>query len=398
MRKSVSNFLKRSKKEMNRLRKSVKELKEDQKETSSKESKSSPKPKADNYEKVVVHFSLTSVAKATIMVLALLFFANFIDEIGNILIVFFVSIIFAAALDPTVDQLEKYKIPRGVSVIGIYLFLFALIAFFFSQLVPLVATQLVELARGISSLLVDLDTTKLPFSEFYAAELDDFLAELDPSQITANLENFSDQLKGLAGNTIDALKGIFNGIVNLILVLILTFFLTIDERGVDDFFISLFPSKHGKYIIRKLNEIKSKIGDWLRGQIILMTIIFIFSLIGFLILGVDYALTLAMIAGLAEIIPVVGPFIAAVPALLVAFNQSPWLVLWVAIFIIFLQQVEQHLAVPLIMKKAVGLSPIIVIIAMWIGFNQLNVVGAIIAIPVTTILSIFVMEYTSKKK
>lgn len=398
MRKSVSDFFKRSRKEMEKLRKSVKELKEDQKETSKKVSKSTPKPKTEKYENMVVHFSLISVAKATLMILALLFFANFIDDIGSILIVFFVSIIFAAALDPTVDQLERYKVPRAISVILIYIVMLGLLVFFFSQLVPLVASQLVELARTTSTLLTELDPQTLPFSEFIAPAVEDFLAELDPALISENLLNFSEQLKGLAGNTLDAIKGIFNGIFNFTLVLIFTFFLTVDERGVDDFFISLFPSKHGKYIIHKMNEIKSKIGDWLRGQIILMFIIFVVSLIGFLILRVDYALTLAMIAGLAEIIPVVGPFLAAVPALLVAFNQSYWLVLWVALFIMFLQQLEQHLVVPMVMKRAVGLSPIIVILAMLIGFNQLNVVGAIIAIPVTTILSIFVTEYASKKK
>lgn len=397
MRNTVFDFFKKTRLEVEKLRDSVKQIKEDQKK-SSKKSMPEPKPKEENYEKLMVHFSLTSIAKATILILSLFFLANFIDDTGSILMVFFVSIIFAAALDPTVDRLESYKIPRAISVLFIYTIMIGLMVFFFSQLVPLVARQLVELARTMTNLLAEFDTKNLPFSEFTTPAVEDFLTELDLALITDNLLNFSDQLKGLAGNTFDAIKGLFNGVFNFILVLIFTFFLTVDERGVDDFFISLFPSKHGKYIVHKLNEIKSKIGDWLRGQIILMTIIFVFSLVGFMILGVDYALTLAMIAGLAEIIPVVGPFIAAVPALLVAFNQSYWLVLWVGFFIVLLQQLEQQLVVPLVMKKAVGLSPIIVILAMLIGFNQLNVVGAIIAIPVTTILSIFVTEYATKKK
>jgi predicted PurR-regulated permease PerM len=167
---------------------------------------------------------------------------------------------------------------------------------------------------------------------------------------------------------------------------------------VDDFFVSLFPSKHGAYIVDKLELIKHRVGYWLRGQVALMCAMFLVSFILFSILGVKYALTLAMLAGLMEIVPVVGPIIAGIPALLVAFNQSATLSLIVLVALIVLQQIENNVLVPMIMRKAVGLSPIIVMLSMMIGFKTLGVLGAIIAIPVSTCISIFVFDYTTKTK
>ena len=147
----------------------------------------------------------------------------------------------------------------------------------------------------------------------------------------------------------------------------------------------------------KFKEFKGH-GDWLRGQMILIIAMFTLTLIGLLILDVDYALTLAMMAGIAELLPVVGPITAGVPAVLVAFNESPWLAVWVVGLILLLQQIEGQILIPLIMKKAVGLSPIITILAVLIGFETLGILGIIIAIPVTATLSIFVRDYVSKKK
>ena len=182
------------------------------------------------------------------------------------------------------------------------------------------------------------------------------------------------------------------------MILILTFFLVIDEKSVDEFFVSLFPSKHGAYIVEKTEAVKTKVGLWLRGQVILMIIMFFISWIVYSALGLDYALTLAMLAGLGELIPVVGIFIVAIPTLLVALNHSFGLLIATIIAVIIIQQLEGNVLVPLVMKKAVGLSPIIVILAMLVGYQLLGILGMVIAVPVATTLSIFVLDYATKKK
>ena len=399
----ISKFIKKSSKQIKKLRETVKRLKEEQKEK--KDHHHEPeKPRSKHEEEILVHLSMASVAKATLVVIGLVVLANFLGQIADIILVFFIAILLAAALDPTVDWFEKRKIPRPVSVLGIFLILILVLIFFISQLIPLVASQLIELAKNLNTMVSDLSSgdSNFMFSETLQPIFDNFWTNIDQDMIVGQvkevLETVGTQLQSVAGNTFGAIKAIFNGIFNFVLVLILTFFLVVTEKSVDDFFISLFPSRHGKYLVEKIETVKNKVGDWLRGQMILIIAMFTLTLIGLLILDVDYALTLAMMAGIAELLPVVGPITAGVPAVLVAFNESPWLAVWVVGLILLLQQIEGQILIPLIMKKAVGLSPIITILAVLIGFETLGILGIIIAIPVTATLSIFVRDYVSKKK
>jgi predicted PurR-regulated permease PerM len=400
---TFSKLLKNTTKQMKKLRDTVQKLKEENQKDENGE-KNVAAPKQEQHEEVVVSFSMLSVAKATILIITLVVLANFLGHIADIILVFFIAVLFSAALDPTVDSLEKYKIPRPLSVLVMILGLLVVLGFFISQLIPLVASQITELALSLTDIVNKLSNgeTDFLFGETIQSWFNSMMQHVDQQLIVDQLKNgmdaLSSQLQSVAGNTFTAVKAIFNGIFNFVLVLILTFFLTVDEKGVDEFFISLFPSKHGQYIVTKMEKVRNKVGDWLRGQIIMIFLMGSLTLIGLLVLGVDYALTLAMMAGIAELLPVVGPILAGIPAVLVAFNESPWLAVWVLGLILFLQQLEGHVLIPLVMKKAVGLSPIIVILAMLVGYETLGILGMIIAIPVTTAVSIFVMDYTAKKK
>lgn len=399
----INKFIHSTGENIKHLRETLQQLKEQRKESQKieiphKESKSTKK------EEVVVHLSLTSVAKATIVVLALIALSKFLGDITRIILIFFIAVLLSSALTPTVNSLKKYKIPRAVSVLLMFFLLLVILGFFVSQLIPLVATQLFELAKSLTSLVNKIGTgeVNLPFGERLEPLLQDLLAQVDKetliNELKTTLEGFAGELQNLAGDTFGVIKTIFNGIFNFVLVLILTFFLVVNGKDVNEFFVSLFPSRHSAYIMTKIETIQGKIGYWLRGQVILMFLMFGLSLTGLLILGIDNALTLAMMAGIAELLPVVGPVAAGIPAVLVAFNESPWLAIWMLGLIIFLQQIEGNILVPLVMRKAVGLSPIIIILAMLTGLETLGIVGMIMAIPVATTLSIFVKEYAEKEK
>ncbi|MEK7145783.1 MAG: AI-2E family transporter, partial [Patescibacteria group bacterium] len=385
---ALDKFLKGTKQRLVNLRDKVEHIRHRQEKAYDELVKEPTRPeKETGHSAMEVHFSLPNVAKATVVVLALIVLSKFLNEIAGIILIFFVSVLFAAALDRTVDTLQRYKIPRAISVIGIYIILLFFIGFFISQMVPLIANQLFELAKTLTNLISNLDssTANYPFKSTIAPILDDLLANVNREvvidQLRNSLEGLGTQLQGFAGDTFGVIKTVFNGIFNFFLVLFITFFLVVDEKGVDKFFISLFPSKHGKYIVEKLEAIKHKVGYWLRGQVVLMVLMFFITWIVLSILGVDYALTLAMLTGLAELIPVVGAVIAGVPAVLVAFNESYWLAIWVFFFILILQQLEGNIIVPMVMKKAVGLSPLVVILAMLIGYNTFGLVGVIISVP-----------------
>ncbi len=401
----LSKFIHLTTENLKHFRDTLRDIKEQAKKEKQKSVEPlAEKPRKEKRQEIVFQFSLINVAKATLVVLALIALSNFLGEIGRILLIFFISILFSAALNPTVRSLEKFHIPRAVSVLFIFLLLLLILGFFVSQLIPLIAIQLFELAKSLSTLITKVSSGEinLPLPETMQVAVREFLSHIDRevivNQVKGSLEGFASGLQFFASDTLGAIVAIFDGILNFFLVLILTFFMVVSEKDVNEFFISLFPTKHGEYIVQKIHIIQEKIGYWLRGQVVLMCLMFALSLIGLLILGIDNALTLAMMAGIAELLPVVGPVLAGVPAILVGFNESPWLALWVIGLIILLQQIEGNVMVPLVMRKAVGLSPIVIIPAMLIGLESLGIVGMILAIPVATALSIFVQEYAAKEK
>jgi len=275
-----------------------------------------------------------------------------------------------------------------------------------STLIPLVAGQTLELAKTIGLLISNLtqnpDLWQLPYTERLRELVTEMLSSVDQKTIIANLqaalEQVGKQLQNVAGNTLGAIKVLFDGIFNAIIVMVITFFMIVDEKGFEKFLVSLFPSKHGKYILEKSKAVKENIGYWLRGQLKLMILIGVVTFIGLTILGVEYAATLALIAGITELIPVVGPIIAMIPALLIGLNDSLSQSFWILIMYIVIQQLEGNIIVPMIMNKAVGLNPIVIIISMMIGFTFLGIMGVIIAVPVATAISIFIKDYTKKTK
>ncbi|HCW31898.1 MAG: hypothetical protein UT55_C0076G0004 [Candidatus Peregrinibacteria bacterium GW2011_GWE2_39_6] len=406
--KSLQTLLNATLTQLQKLRQKISNLKSQQKASKHRDpiiEASTPTPPS-NEQKIRVEFSMSSVAKATLVVLGLLILVLFLYGIKDILIIIFISLFLSAALDSIVDHWQSKGLPRYASVLLIYLIFFVVLALFISTLVPLVVHQLLELARTLQSLVMNISRgpliENLPYSQNIQSFINDFLHSIDQETLTKHLqtalEQVAFQLQGLAGNTWNAIKILFNGLMNAVLILVLTFFMVVDEDGIEGFFSSLFPSKHARYIAEKSEAIKEKIGFWLRGQLKLMLAIAALTFIGLSILRVDYALTLALMAGMMELVPVIGPIVAAVPAVLIGLNTSISLTFWIFLFYILIQQFENHIIVPFIMNRAVGLSPLIIIIGMLIGYNFLGIVGIIISVPLATAISIFINDYSTKSK
>jgi len=171
----------------------------------------------------------------------------------------------------------------------------------------------------------------------------------------------------------------------------------VERESGQKFIVSLFSSRYEKYIRVKNEALQVKIGYWLRGQFLLMLSIAALTYIALLVLGVNYALTLAVLAGLMELLPVVGPFIAFLGAVPIVANQSMLLLLVVFIVFFVIQQLENNVIVPVIMKKTVGISSIFVIVSMLIGGSYLGILGVILSIPVASIIGIFLTDYVNRE-
>jgi len=173
--------------------------------------------------------------------------------------------------------------------------------------------------------------------------------------------------------------------------------MVVEENAIKKLVWSVAPEKHQVYIMHLVNRMQQKIGLWLRGQLILSLSIFVLTYVGLLILGVKYALVLALIAGLLEFIPYLGPTLSAIPAVFLAFTQAPALALFTLGLYYIIQMVENNILVPKIMQKTVGLNPIISISALLVGYKLAGVVGAILSIPVATAVSVFIKDVFDHK-
>lgn len=303
--------------------------------------------------------------------------------IRDIILVFFFAIVLTSALDPLVNWCTARKIPRAVAVLSIYLVLGAIIALIIVLLINPLSEQFTQLSRSLP----------VYYEKFIEKFGVIFPHQGSQANLQSGLENLSGSLNSLAKNLIPAVRGVFGGGVSLVLVLVLTFYLIVEDRGLKTFLRTIAPGKHQPYLHRLVNRIQHKMGAWLRGQLLLSAIIFVMTLIALLIFRVKYALVLAFIAGLLEVVPFIGPIIAAVIAMLLTLALSPFKAL-IIIPIIFLviQQLENHLIVPKIMQRTVGLNPIVIILVVLIGAKLGGILGVLVAIPLTAGVSEFLKD------
>lgn len=293
--------------------------------------------------------------------------------IREVLIILFLAIIFMSALSPVVNYLEKIKVPRVLAIALTYI---------------VVVTSLVGLISLTITPLVEQTIT-------LAQNLPGTIDQIFPGAINQSV--IQDQITEFTKNALGVGLIIFDNFIGLISIAVLAFYMLLDREKLDNVATQFFPQYDDR--IRSISgKIEEKLGAWVRGQIALSLIIGTATYIILSLLGVPYALPLAIFAGFLEIVPVIGPIISAVPAVLIAYTSSPLLALFVVIAFFVIQQLENHLVVPQVMKKAVGLNPLIVIIAVAIGGKLLGIAGALLAVPITVVIQIITQDILKEEK
>lgn len=327
-----------------------------------------------------ISISTATFIKAVLIVLGLWF----LWFIRDIVAIFVAAILLAALIEPFASWFADRRIPRGLAVLIVYACLLSLTAIFILLVVPIVSQQGGQLLSNFSSSYTQAIESLGQVRQFsadhgFADNLSDSLAALQLT-ITNSFASFFTTVWGVVG-----------GVFATFIVLVLSFYMVVDEDRVRKYFRSLAPIEYQPYVSHLMKKMSRKMGEWLRGQIILGLIIGVAVYIGLLILGVKYALVLAVIAGLLEVVPYVGPIIALVPALIVGFAQSPVIGLAVIVLYIVIQQLENNVLVPKIMQKITGLNPIISILALLVGLKAGGVSGAILAIPLA-MMGVVILE------
>ena len=356
-----------------------------------------PEPVAENRQRVIVDISAGSVFRASLVVLGVFVLSQIFFELVDIVVMFLLALFLSSAFAPGVSRLEKMRIPRPLGIILLFVAVFGLAGAILGTLVPVMAVQITEIAVEMRGWMRGFITGDSAAAAMLASYFD--VGSLAKS-IEQNLNNIASSLADVANAGVSLLSATLGAVFNVGFVLLLTFFLTLSRQNLSDFFRSLFPARHQWYLIEKTGLVQEKIGEWVHGQVALFFIVGGLAYVGLLLIGVPYALTLAMVAGLAELVPYVGPVVAFATAAPVAFSDSLTTGLLTMGFFAALQVFEGNVIVPLVMRRAVGLPPLVTILALVIGASFpsiLNpVVGMIMAVPVATIISLFVQDFTTR--
>jgi predicted PurR-regulated permease PerM len=187
-------------------------------------------------------------------------------------------------------------------------------------------------------------------------------------------------------------RNVVGGVFGIITLLLLTFYMLVESSEIFAFFVKLFPPDERGRVAAVSATVTEKVSAWLGGQLLLGGIIGLSSALGLWLMGIPYFYVLALISAVGELIPMLGPILAAIPAILVAATVSPGLALGVTVFFIVQQQLENSILVPKIMGRQAGLSAVMVIVALGIGSQLLGVLGAILSVPTAAIVQVLLEE------
>ncbi|MBL7036903.1 AI-2E family transporter [Candidatus Microgenomates bacterium] len=300
----------------------------------------------------------------------------FVYLIGDIILMLFVSLLLTAIINPLVVKLSKFKIPKGVSITLVYLLVISLLSGAIALIVPPLIEQTTNLVNTLPKNMESLGLQYIANGEV--------------------LRQLVSQLRSLPSQIVKAGFGIFANVLNVFTVLIFAFYMLLTRDKLDENLKVLFGKEKSSNFTKLITIWETKLGGWARGQLFLMLLIGVSTYIGLLILGVRYALPLAVLAGLLEIIPYLGPVVAAVPAVIIAFAQSPFLGFATIALAFLIQQLENYVFVPKVMQKSVGISPVITLFALSVGFRLAGVVGIIISMPVVITIQLLLQQRFSK--
>ena len=316
-------------------------------------------------------------SKTIIFTVVFLLLLQLIWRIRELIYALFLAFIFMSALKPFVNRLEKLKLPRGVAAFAVVVSTLVTIFFIFAFMLPPIVSETVLFLTNLPVFLIDT----FPFLE----------GSLGPDSALQFLPD-------LTQSAVKVASGLFSNMLFIISIIFFTFYFLLEEQFLESFLTRFVEKKDAKRIEGVMRKAEVRMGAWMRGEIVLMTVIGLVTFIGLTLMNVPFALSLAFLAGLLEIVPIIGPIIAAIPAFIVAAASSAILGGLTLVLYLVIQQVENNIIVPYIMNKAVGIHPITTLIALSIGGTLGGIVGAILAVPVALVLETVITDITNNLK
>ncbi len=307
------------------------------------------------------------------------------------------AIIIASAIEPEIAFFIRHRVPRFVAALLVYTLVFgsvfSLLYFFFP---PIIA----DAASFLSAAPGYLDTINVatPFSNITSAT--NFIGgQQEMQSFVQTLLSFQSVFAASSGGVLQLIITFFGGIFSLMIVIVLSFYFALQDTGVDDFLRMVMPVKYEEYSVDLWKRSQKKIGLWMQGQIILSVIVGILVYLGLLIIGVPYALLLAVFTAMIEIIPIFGSLLSGVVAVIVGYSDGGVAIAAiVAGLYVVVNQFESNLIYPLIVKKIIGIPPLLVIVALIAGYTLAGFLGAMLSVPVAAVILEFISDFDKRKR
>lgn len=306
----------------------------------------------------------------------------------DIVLWFFFALIISVLLEPAINFLKWFRLPKIVAMAIIYLSIFGFLGLLIYLTAPIFIFELKQFSQYLPEYFEKIDPILKQFGVDVAYIFSDFTKVL-----TLGLERSS-------GGIISAVIAFFGGVSSAIFILALAFFLSLEEKGTERVLVLLAPKKYEEYIIALFERSQVKVAGWFGARLLSCFFVGIASFIIFYIFDVKYAFILALISGILNFVPYIGPLITSV--LLVVFifvSSSSWMtVLYALISITAIQVIENNLLTPILMKKMINLPPVLVLISLLVGAQIFGFLGTIFAVPVFAIFYEFLKEFLEKRR
>lgn len=318
----------------------------------------------------------------------------FLYIIRDLILIILTAVVVASAIEPAIKWFGKNKVPRISAVVLIYLALAVIVAGIFYVFVPIFLEETSNLIAAFPQYLksIELWTSQTVGIQIFESAS----SSLSIGELASEARSL---LGGISGSFFNTLSTVFGGALSLVLIVVLSFYLAVQQNGIANFLKVVTPYKYHKYAIDLWERSQIKIGRWMQGQLVLVVVIGMLVYLGLTILGVRNALLFAILAGLFEIIPIFGPILAAIPVVAISFVDGGLsLMLMVIGLYVIIQQFENHLIAPLVINKVVGVSPVLVILALIIGSQIAGFLGLILSVPISAVIMELVNDIRQKHR
>lgn len=302
--------------------------------------------------------------------------------VREVVAVLLLAIVISSALDAPLNWMEKQKVPRIMGILFILVSGIAIVAMLLYTIIPIAAIEVRDFADNMDKA-----------SETIGAALGmPHLTDAINNGLSSVSSSFAPNLL-----SVSILPQLFENLVMVVLVMVISIYLAWYRDGIESFLRAVLPLQYEQYSISVLHRARKKIGRWLEGQIIVTAIIALIVFFGLKLLGVNYALVLALLTGVLEIIPFVGPIVAGSLAFMVGISQSMTIGIAAVILFFIVHQLEAHIMMPLVMRKTTGIHPVIVALSIVAGYQLAGFIGIILAIPFVVVIQELVDDFTIRK-